>query len=173
MTKSALDNAWPACLYSKEGSSKIFQSADEVPKDEDWRTRPHDHPRDGEDRKAPKSARKKDGTTPSEWPAWYDGPDGEEAVFACEDDVPEGWTDRRTDAESAPAKPKVELPENDARIASVSDEQRDDISMTRKEALVILNDNDIPYHAKSNADNLVRLVLWALEEDIIKEDGQE
>lgn len=27
-----------------------------------------------------------------EWPAWYYGPDGGR-IFACAEDVPEGWTD--------------------------------------------------------------------------------
>lgn len=170
MKKLLLACTWPACLYAASGEAKIFQAADDVPEDEDWRTRPHNHPRDGEDRKAPKSVRKKDGTTPSEWPAWYDGPNGEEAVYECAEDVPEGWTDRRTEIESAPKPPVVPLPEDDARIISISDAQREDIEMTKKEAIKILRDAEIPYHRTSKADDLVRLVLWALEQGIIKED---
>lgn len=164
---------FPAWLYATSGEAKIFDTAKDVPEGEDWRTRPHDHPRDGEDRTATKDVTKKDGTTPSEWPAWYDGPNGEEAIYDCEADVPDGWSDRRTEAETAPTKSKVDLPEDDARIASVSDKQREEVEMTKKEAVAILKDNDIPFHSKCNADDTVRIVLWALEEGVIKEDEPE
>lgn len=26
------------------------------------------------------------------WPAWFNGPKGEAAIFACAEDVPNGWT---------------------------------------------------------------------------------
>ncbi len=43
------------------------------------------------------------------WPAWFNGPEGQSAVFGSPDDVPKGWTSgaekRTTKSGPAPAVP--------------------------------------------------------------------
>lgn len=46
------------------------------------------------------------------WPAWFNGPKGEAAIFESADDVPNGWTsgaEKRT-AKGSPAKAAKEPP---------------------------------------------------------------
>jgi len=47
------------------------------------------------------------------WPAWFNGPDGQSAIFESPDDVPKGWTSgaEAQPAGKAPAKQPEKQPE--------------------------------------------------------------
>lgn len=45
----------------------------------------------------------------TEWPAWRYSPDGEGAIFECEEDVPHGWYKTpQSQLEAVEAKPPVD-----------------------------------------------------------------
>ena len=50
------------------------------------------------------------------WPCWCHGPDGESAVFASEDEVPEGWSHHGETKGEVPKPPKKAAEESEAPI---------------------------------------------------------
>ena len=158
---------WPAYMYNASGEAKIFASKSDVPPKGNWQARPHDHPHAGQDRASPSRKFCDARADKAVWPAWFDNKEtGAARVFKCEKDVPKGWTSRSNDVKHK----KAPTAAKDERISGITDEAMQEIDMTREEAVAILKGAGVAYHAKSKVDDLVKLVLWALEKGIIKED---
>jgi hypothetical protein len=164
-------NRWPAALYSDAGDCQTFNSADDVPKKGGWAYFPVGHARRGEDRSAPLSGKSGKSGKIKRWPAWCVGPDGQEAIFKTADEVPDKWSLKRAPAKAAPKpapKPAPKEKVTDARTAGISDKDAEEVIMTKAEAMDALAANSIEFDAKAKKLELVKLILWAIDEGKIE-----
>lgn len=62
---------------------------------------------------------RKRGVQPIPWPSWRYGPEGQAEIFACEADVPEGWTRKPGEPEEPIDRPQVEHLDREKIIAQL------------------------------------------------------
>lgn len=150
---------WPAMLYSDAGECQTFNSASDVPKSGDWGYYPVDHPKRGERRPAPAHVKAVLKGSEKRWPAWCVGPGGEEAIFNSAKEMPNGWEPKRKASVAG-----------DERTSGISDKDAAAVVMTKAEAMEALGASNIEFDAKAKKLELVKLVLWAINEGKIEEE---
>lgn len=86
-----------------------------------------------------------------EWPAWRYGPDGEGKIFEKPEDVPKGWVDSpaKVKKASSEAKPNAGLAKEHG--------------MSKKDIIAELEELEVEYDGRANADDLMALLLEASE----------